>query len=187
MKTNQVFPEAISSQWQKPMFSFYNYVPMKYKATQKEWDVRKFIWNFKEGRQVMAAARMVAEHIREQFGSLCDTLCFACIPAHTPELNEARYMEFSREVCRLTGAANAYDHIHVEGDRLAVHEYGHQEKEFSSCSVISFDRDFFNGKRVILFDDIITRGLSYARFAAQLEFFGAEVMGGVFLGKTLLN
>lgn len=109
---NQVFPEAISSQWQKPMFSFYNYVPMKYQATPKEWDVRKFIWNFKEGRQ---------------------------------------------------------------------------EKEFSSCSVISFDRDFFNGKRVILFDDIVTRGLSYARFAAQLEYFGAEVMCGVFLGKTLLN
>jgi orotate phosphoribosyltransferase len=46
---------------------------------------------------------------------------------------------------------------------------------------------FFNGKRVVLFDDVITRGFSYARFACELESFGAEVVGGYFLGRTLFR
>ncbi len=40
---------------------------------------------------------------------------------------------------------------------------------------------------MLLFDDIITRGFSYARFACEIENFGAEVLGGYFLGRTLLK
>ena len=35
-----------------------------------------------------------------------------------------------------------------------------------------------------VFDDIITTGSSYAVFANQLESFGANVLGGFFLGRT---
>ena len=53
--------------------------------------------------------------------------------------------------------------------------------------VINFDSSFFNGKRVLLFDDILTQGHSYARFACALEKLGAEVLGGYFLGKTIIS
>ena len=61
------------------------------------------------------------------------------------------------------------------------------EKNIESVHIIKFNRDFFNGKKVLLFDDIITRGFSYARFACEIENFGAEVLGGYFLGRTLLK
>lgn len=43
---------------------------------------------------------------------------------------------------------------------------------------------FFKGKKVLCFDDILTKGFSYARFALQLEKLGAEILGGFFIGKT---
>ena len=119
-------------QWQKPIISFFDYLPIKYEA------------------------------------------------------NAIRYEEFAEEVCRLTGATNAYKAITIEGERLAVHE-NQNGKNIESVHIIKFNRDFFNGKKVLLFDDIITRGFSYARFACEIENFGAEVLGGYFLGRTLLK
>ena len=49
-----------------------------------------------------------------------------------------------------------------------------------------FDKRFFKGKKCLVFDDILTQGHSYARFACALETLGAEVLGGYFLGKTIL-
>lgn len=33
-------------------------------------------------------------------------------------------------------------------------------------------------------DDVITKGLSYATYANQLESLGANVLGGIFLART---
>lgn len=174
------------AQWQKPMISFFDYLPMKYEATKKEWQVRQLIWDFKDGKRSRKVAELVAKQIRQQFGSLCDTITFACIPASTAESNAIRYEEFAEEVCRLTGATNAYKAIAIEGERLAIHE-SKSGKTVESVHIIKFNKEFFNGKKVVLFDDIITRGFSYARFACEIENFGAEVLGGYFLGKTLMK
>lgn len=69
---------------------------------------------------------------------------------------------------------------------MAIHETANG-KHIEDTEVISFDADFFQGKQVIVFDDIITRGYSYAKFACQLEKFGASVLGGLFLAKTIIH
>ena len=43
----------------------------------------------------------------------------------------------------------------------------------------------FKGKKVIVFDDILTKGFAYAIFANKIEKLGAEVLGGLFIGKTV--
>ena len=50
--------------------------------------------------------------------------------------------------------------------------------------IIDFDIPFFKDKEVCVFDDVVTTGKSYARFANLLEENGANVVGGMFLGKT---
>ena len=50
--------------------------------------------------------------------------------------------------------------------------------------MIDFDIPFFKDKEVCVFDDVVTTGKSYARFANLLEENGANVVGGMFLGKT---
>ena len=85
-----------------------------------------------------------------------------------------------RDRCR-----NAYKAITIEGGRLAIHETK-AAKTVQTVEVIKFDKRFFKGKKCLVFDDILTQGHSYARFACALETLGAEVLGGYFLGKTIL-
>lgn len=51
---------------------------------------------------------------------------------------------------------------------------------------VSTDPDFFNGKNVILFDDLITTGTTAETFAEELEAVGANVLGAMFLARTAL-
>ena len=68
---------------------------------------------------------------------------------------------------------------------LAVHERRRgREKEISKVSIMDFDKPFFKGKQVLIFDDIITTGGSYAIFAEEVEKHGAHVVGGLFLART---
>lgn len=176
--------ESQKTQLEKPQFNAYKYIPTHQEATSFEWSVRRFIWSFKKGdtKATQFAAQVVVKMLTEKFTRL-DNIVFACIPASSAVQNEARYADFCEEVCKATGMLNAYRHIKVEGEKLAVHEYRHR-KSLRSTQVISFDERWFNGKQVILFDDIITRGFNFAIFSDKLESFGAEVWGGCFLGKT---
>ena len=65
------------------------------------------------------------------------------------------------------------------------HEHRHGKKK---CEVkpqlVDFDVRYFKGKDVCVFDDVVTTGKSYANFANMLEDNGANVVGGMFLGKT---
>lgn len=185
MAATRVNPKY-KKQWQKLMFSFFDYLPMKYEASPREWQVRKLIWDFKDGKRSLQVAELVARKIRETFGNMTEKIVFCCIPASSSEKNVKRYKEFSDEVCRLAGTVNAFDHISVEGERLAVHEYK-GAKSVKGVQVISFEEAFFKGAQVLVFDDVVTRGFSYARFACALEAFGASVLGGFFLGRTLLK
>lgn len=178
--------EQFKKQWEKPIYTFYDYLPTKYEASKKEWSIRKLIWDFKDGKRTSKVAKLVAQQLRKQFGGMCDTITLVCLPASSPEANAIRYEQFAQEVCEMTGAVNGYKAITISGARLAIHETK-CGKSLTTAHFVEFDRDFFNGKRVIIFDDVITRGFSYARFACELEYFGAEVLGGYFLGRTLMN
>lgn len=178
--------EAYKKQWEKMMFSFFNYLPTKYKANREEWRVRKFIWNFKDGKNTVKAAKLVADKLTAMFGEDCKNIVFACIPASSATKNEMRYKQFSDEICKQTGCINAYNAITVEGERLAIHETA-KGKDIKEVEVINLNKKFFKGKKVVLFDDVITQGYSYARFACVVEKLGAQVLGGLFLGRTVLK
>ena len=73
----------------------------------------------------------------------------------------------------------------VEARRLAVHEHRNdKEKSITKTQVIEFDADYFKGKDIYVFDDVVTTGTSYAMFANELETLGGNVLGGLFLGRT---
>lgn len=186
MASKRNIPEAWKQQWAKFMFNFFDYLPTKYEANQREWAIRRMIWDFKDGKRSVSVAEMVAKKIRAQFGAECEHVTFVCIPASSAQKNEIRYKVFAEEVARLTGCTNAYKAIAIEGERLAIHET-RSGKTVQNVEVIKFDNRFFNGKKVLLFDDVLTQGHSYARFACALEKMGAEVLGGYFLAKTILS
>ena len=111
---------------------------------------------------------MTADHLQEEFGEQVTNMVFVCVPASTQEQNQSRYARFCERVSELTGIANGFTHVKV----------------LSGTQVIDFDAEYFNGKNVLVMDDVVTTGTSYALFANQLETFGANVLGGFFLGRT---
>ena len=74
---------------------------------------------------------------------------------------------------------NGFDYTHVTVSREARHNGGEE-----GVVNYTFDDSFFNGKRVILLDDIITKGNSMRIAKAKLEKLGAQVICGLSVGKT---
>ena len=169
--------ESIRKQLEKPQTWFCKYFPKRIQNVgEKEIADRQLVY---EAVAQMTAARMIEEH-----GDGCSQLVFIPVPASSVRKNEIRYMDFCKRVCELTGAINGYDHVRVCGERLAVHENRKAEKEIRKVSIIEFDEEWFRGKAVIVFDDVITRGISFGIYANQLESFGANVIEGIFLART---
>lgn len=177
--------ESILRQLRKIKVCFVKYYPVRIKNVGEEQQAaRQLVWNFKDGKEFEQVALKTAAELKVQFGEKVAEVVFCPVPASSAEKNELRYKAFSERVCELSGVVNGYNHISVQGERLAVHEHHNTEKSISKVQIIDFDEAFFKGKKCLCFDDIITRGVSYATFANQLEQFGAEVLGGFFLGRT---
>ena len=163
---------------------------VEFDADDDEWDDRWTVWNFKndpEKTPEKAHQRVLDRVIPEFAGILKDTfgeeslkyLTLVCIPASTQIKNDARYKEFSERLCQETGMENGFDYTHVTVSREARHNGGEE-----GVVNYTFDDSFFNGKRVILLDDIITKGNSMRIAKAKLEKLGAQVICGLSVGKT---
>ena len=189
MKTKREIPENWKSVWRKDMQFFYDYLPTKYMANKNEWSIRELIWHFKDGdneKVTSKVAAIIAKQIRKQYADKAKDMLFVCVPASNEEKNRQRYEHFCEEVCALSGIRNGYQAIKVEGNRLAIHE-AKDGKHIKNTQIITFDAEALKGQKVVVFDDIITNGHTYARFVVALEAQGAEVQSGYFLGRTLMR
>lgn len=95
MKT---FTESMLNQCRKYMFNFFDYLPTKYKASSRDWQVRNFVWAFKDGKCAVSAAQLVAKKIREQFGEETCNIVFACIPASSQQKMKSATNSFQRKL-----------------------------------------------------------------------------------------
>ena len=73
---------------------------------------------------------------------------------------------------------NAYPHIRVTEDGNAKHDGG------DGSHRVYYDSYFFNGKYVVLFDDVRTTGNSLEQERRTLEGFGAKVICAVTIAQT---
>lgn len=162
-----------------------------FEATESEWEDRYTVWNFKNTpgktslREHLKALDTVIPKVKSKlistFGrSALKHITLVCIPASTAIKTEARYKEFSRRLCDETGMANAYWYMDVVSSSA--------EKKFGGSGIstdnVEFDSNFFRGRYIILFDDVITKGESMLRFKRKMEELGAIVLGGISIGKT---
>lgn len=176
--------ENIKRHLDKGIMFFLKYYPVRIKNVgEQQQNDRRIVWNFKDGKEYEQAAVMTADYMKKRFGEQAVNIVFSCVPASSADKTELRYKKFSEKVCELTGAINGYPHVKVSGERISVHER-HTEKGVGKMQAVDFDAAFFKDKKIVVFDDVITRGVSYSNYANRLEGFGAEVLGGIFLAKT---
>ena len=188
--------------WNKLFLNFYYtwlfyYYPTTcdFEAGPQEWDDRYTIWDFKNDPEKRISPKdhedtlddvipKIIKRLNETFGEeYVQFLTLVCIPASTKAKNVARYDEFSKRLCEETGMENGYEHTHVVRDGLSKnHPENHTGRSIQP--VIEFDNDFFMGKNVLLFDDVVTKGGTMLRYKDVLKDKGATVIGGICLGKT---
>ena len=188
--------------WNKLFLNFYYtwlfyYYPTTcdFEAGPQEWNDRYTIWKFKNDPEKRISPKdhedtlddvipKIIQRLNETFGEeYVQFLTLVCLPASTKAKNAARYDEFSNRLCEETGMENGYGHTHVVRDGLSKnHPENHTGRSIQP--VIEFDNDFFRGKNVLLFDDVVTKGGTMLRYKDVLRDKGATVIGGICLGKT---
>ena len=173
-------------------YLFYYYpVTCELEPTEEEWSNRWTIWNFKNTpgkisleehqKTLEKVLPMLKERLLSTFqANNLKYLTFVCIPASTQAKTQARYEEFSERICNELMMINAYPYITVIEEKEERH-LGGSGLEIKKLSI---DKDFFKGKFVLLFDDIITRGDSMKTMKEKMESIGATVVGGLSLGRT---
>lgn len=189
--------KACVSKWHITRYGFphdYLYEYLKINAPREadeyEWDIRNLIWAFKndpnkQNRRYSYHAALneivpkYERKLRDTFGSLLSEMTLVCLPASSSVKNSRRWQEFSRKVCSDLDMWNAYEYIHIEQEATPKHLGGDGQ------AVLSFDRSFFNGKYVILCDDIKTTGSSIQRMKCKLESMGATVICSLTIGITI--
>ena len=138
-------------------------------VSKESLEIRNEIWDFKEGRNTDQWIDIVEQWIRCSFKNPKE-LTFVCIPASTKQKNEIRYRHFSERLCKELGMQNAFDQIFINQEKVPTHLGGTERGAYSAYP------DFFKGKKILLFDDIVTTGRSMKTFIKGLEKFGAKVV-----------
>lgn len=179
----------INKQLQKPKDYFFEYFPARIKNVGEDAIyARELIWAFKdaEADAYEEVAQIVAEHLIEKFGrNKLMNMSLVCVPPSSKEAYVNRFFNFCNRVEELTGISNGFSHVSVLKSRKATHEHKRgKNKDTIDLQPIDLDKEYFLGKEVCVFDDVITTGKSFAKFADMLENCGATVVNGVFLGKT---
>lgn len=150
--------------------------------------VRRFIYSFKRGDRhaVDFAINIVSECLNKWYGASNQDYVLVCVPAATNAKYNRRFKRFAEEVSKRTGIQNGTAHVNIFGMRETKHNNAAHIVSESYGYHVSTDPDFFAGKNVILFDNLITTGATAEEFAEELAAVDANVIGGLFLARTKL-
>jgi predicted amidophosphoribosyltransferase len=159
-----------------------DYLPTRYNATREDWANRRAVWNFKDGKYSSnIMEEMVSTINRIVTGSKTDwIICF--IPASTSSKTEARYSSLADELYERTGVQTSLESIKKTTDTESGHIAG---KSSDPTSSFFFNQGLFRGKKIILIDDVITRGRTFTQTTNKLLANGALSVIGLFVAKTI--
>lgn len=172
-----------------PYYYFYYYIPRKLIINNISFNskhVRELIWAFKAGdsiqtfKEYMYLKQIQNEIVSKIYGTFTNTkdLTFVCIPASTIKSNQERYETFSKIICYEFGMKNGFEHISMLKEKTPSHLGGTDE------ALYELNPNFFKGKKVLLFDDLVTRGKSMVQFINLLKEVDAEVVCCMSIGLT---
>lgn len=164
-----------------PTFYLYYYYPKSVGCVEDYQEkIRHLIWDFKDGNNIQVCKQVVTVLKHFFLEETLSSLTFVCIPASTERANKIRYESFSSKVANACNMWNGFDYIGLKYDRKSKHMGG--GNDFNN---IVLDCQWFRGKRVIIFDDVVTQGDSINNMRCRLKYIGARVVGAITLGYTV--
>lgn len=167
---------------------YYSYNRYKNEADSSMWDAWHLVWNFKNDVSRISSSdhrialnrviQLTENKLHSTFGDKVNYLTLVCLAASTSASTKSRFEVFADRVCSDLGMTNGFDYIRIISDAIPKHLGGNGFPEKS------YNRQFFNGKYVILFDDVRTSGKSLELEKSQLESMGAKVIGAITIAQT---
>ncbi len=149
------------------------------KAEDFDTTAKQAIWSFKEGNYQIGVD-VLSEYIEGHYGwREMKNLALCVIPASTGYRNYERYQMMCEIVARRFPIINGFSFITPVLDRMNSRD----EKRSDTIECLAFSPLVF-GKDILLFDDVVTRGVSFRQAADVLMLLGAKSVTGVFLGQT---
>jgi len=158
------------------------YLPTRYEANSREWDNRHAVWNFKDG----ACSNSILNDMSEIINDIVNgreyeyVICF--IPASTKSKTINRFATVARKLTERTGVKATLSGIYKKSDSESGYIAG---KSSNPTADFCFDSSVFRGKKVILVDDVITRGRTFVQTANKMMDNGATSVEGLFVAKTI--
>jgi predicted amidophosphoribosyltransferase len=158
------------------------YLPTRYEASQSEWNNRRAVWNFKDGNCSSVIIDSLVNYVNHIVcGNKSDyVICF--IPASTSHKTSVRYSYVARSLTERTGVQATLSAITKSSDSESGYIAG---KSGNPTADFVFNPSYFRGKKVILIDDVITRGRTFTDTALKLDINGAMSVVGLFVAKTV--
>lgn len=177
-RASQVHTYANSTQ-RMQVYYYMEYLPTRYAGTNSQIQDRRDIFNFKDGNCASHIVNGLADGIR-RIADSNTVVCF--LPASTSYKTVRRYSCVSDRLSAMTGVRCSYNAISKMEDSDAGHIAG---KSSDPAAEFTFDPSFFSGKKVILIDDVITRGTTLESTAKRLIRMGAREVVGLVVAKTI--
>ena len=137
-------------------FNYYEYNSKRFDRSAKAEQVRNFIFAFKDGKKWATdyAADMVAKSFSQTYGDKAGDFVLVCAPAANSKKYTKRFSHFASKVSQEAKVQNGNDHLFIYGERTAKHNSANHVSESFGYRV-ALDREYFKGKKVIIFDDVI--------------------------------
>jgi predicted amidophosphoribosyltransferase len=158
------------------------YLPTRYEASKSEWNNRHAVWNFKDGVCSSSVLNDLVEIINHIVSGRKSDYVICFIPASTSSKTTNRFSSVARRLTERTGVQSTLSAITRTSDSEAGHIAG---KSNNPTADFCFNSSLFRGKKVILVDDVITRGRTFVQTADKLIANGASSVEGMFVAKTV--
>ena len=167
-------------------YSFTNvleYIPKKYVGlSSKQMQDRQAVYSFKDGNCPQYVKEQVLDRIQDKIagGPSSWVVCF--IPASTKQKHICRYSALAAYLNSNLSCDVRIDGIDVAYDKDSGYMTG---KTGNPIENMRFNPEVFRGKKVILVDDVRTRGTTFNMTADKMSALGAVTVFGVFVAQTI--
>lgn len=171
---------------------YYSVKDYGYNVTPAQKAVRDTVYSFKDKfnnklpTQIMSARTTISNEVCSVINKLYPgeqhNLWFCTAQASTPESAVKRFKYFCQMVSTASGVHDGFDLIDVTGEKASASTGGGIRGDISN---LSFDPAKISGKRIILFDDIITSGRTMAAIRNALLSNGAASVDCIAYGRTV--
>ena len=149
---------------------------------------RQLVWDFKasgwtswarQRNAMVCFGEPIVRLLEETFGELLSELTFACVPASNQESYQRRFRTFADALCKALPMTDGTGAVTYLEDGEPSHMGGTKKCEYV------LDASFWEGRQVLLFDDVVKTGASMTDMRLRLEHAGAHVVAGLTLGRSV--